>query len=140
MSWRSVTEDDLTASLAQAEIDAYRRSGATDPIDPQIRATVSYVRGVIRSSPSRVRLCPDESTLPESLILPAMDYLRFEFCIRQNIAANESRTKAYENAVDLFREIRSGRFIPESFDATDDSHEVAGSPAFAAATPSRLLD
>lgn len=140
MSWRTVTEDDLVAALSQAEVDAYRISGASDPVGPQIRATVSYVRGVIRSSATRVRMDPDETTLPESLILPAMDYLRFEFCIRQNIAANESRTKAYENAVQLFREIRDGRYVPESHDVNDDSRDVAGSPASGSPKPERLLD
>jgi len=135
--WESKT---LVAALAQEEIDAYRRSAVNDPVCPQIRSTVAYVRGVIRSAPTRVKLNPDEETLPESLIMPAMDYLRFSVCIRQNIAANESRTKAYENAVQLFRELRDGRFVPESDDVTDDSRDIAGSPAHGTATPTRLLD
>jgi len=140
MSWRTVTEDDLVAALSQDEVDTYRQSAANDPVAPQIRATVAYVRGVVRSSPTRVKMNPDESTLPESLILPSMDYLRFSICIRQNLQANESRTKAYENAVQLFREIRAGQYVPESDDVTDDSRDVAGSPVHGTANPPRLLD
>jgi len=138
--WRKVTEDDLVAALASAELDAFRRSAATDPVGPQIRSTVAYVRGVIRSSPSRVKMNADDETLPESLILPSMDYLRFSILMRMNQPANESRTKAYENAVNLFREIRAGQYVPESDGVTDDSRDVAGSPAHGTPNPSRLLD
>jgi len=141
MSWRKVTEDDLVAALSQDEVDAYRASFPTcDPIDKQIRGAVAYVRGVIRSAPTKVQMNPDETTLPESLILPAMDHLRFSVLMILNISVNESRTKAYENADQLFRDIREGKFIPESDGVTDDSRDVAGSPTHGTPTPSRLLD
>lgn len=140
MSWRKVTEDDLVSALAQGEIDAYRRSAVNDPVGPQIKAEVAYVRGVIRSAPTRVKMNPDEETLPESLILPTMDHLRFSILMRMNQSANESRTKAYENAVQLFRDIRAGSFIPESDAIADDSRDIAGSPTHGTAKPPRLLD
>ena len=78
MSWRAITEDDLTASLSAAEIDAYRKSSQFgDPVEAQLRSVAAYVRGVVRSSPARVRLAANPLALPESLIVPAMDYLRF---------------------------------------------------------------
>lgn len=140
MSWRKVTEDDLVSSLAGAELDAFRRSSATDPVDPLIRATVAYVRGVIRSAPTRVKMNADEDTLPDSLIIPAMHYLRFSILMRMNQEANASRTKAYEDAVNLFREIRAGQYVPESDGASEGRNDIAGSPASGNQHPPRLLD
>ena len=140
--WRQVFEPDLTSTLSLSEIDAFRKSSAeTDPIESQIHDTVAYVRGIIRSSPAKVALDPDELTLPESLIRPAMDYLRFNVLTRCNLVVNESRTKTYEKACEILEMIRKGEFVPESAaNATADVAGVAGSPTFATATPSRLLD
>ena len=42
MSWRVITEDDLTASLSAAEIDAYRKSSQFgDPVEAQLRVNES---------------------------------------------------------------------------------------------------
>ena len=102
MSWRAITEDDLTASLSAAEIDAYRKSSQFgDPVEAQLRSVAAYVRGVVRSSPARVRLAANPLALPESLIVPAMDYLRFGVLARCNIVVNESRTLAYNKACEL---------------------------------------
>ena len=109
MSWRVITEDDLTASLSAAEIDAYRKSSQFgDPVEAQLRSVAAYVRGVVRSSPARVRLAANPLALPESLIVPAMDYLRFGVLARCNIVVNESRTLAYNKACELFGRVHLG--------------------------------
>ena len=139
--WRKVNESDLSASLSQSEIDAFRKSAdfGPDPVENQLAQVVAYVRGIIRSG-GKCRLGADESTLPESLISPAMDYLRYQLLTRMNLVVNESRTKAYEAALSLFNDVRAGRFIPES-DAETEPDQVAGSPAFGKPNPEkRLLD
>ncbi len=139
--WREVTEDDLIAVMAQAEINAFRQSAANDPVEPQIRSTVAFVRGIIRSACGSKVMCPNEKTLPESLILPAMDYLRFNMLMRFKMAANESRTKAYEHAIELWREIRNGSYTPEPYgEENQAAGEMALSPMAAPANPERLLD
>lgn len=145
--WRKVAEADLNSSLAQSEIEAYRRSAdfEHDPVESQIRQVCSYVRGCIRSGGAKVRMAREEDWLPESLISPAMDYLRFQILTRMNQPVNESRTKAYENALALFDQLRKGEFVPESELAdpepiAEDPAEKATSPLAAEATPKRLLD
>lgn len=140
MSWRKVTEADLNSALSAAEIDAFRRSSTeSDPVESQIASCVAYVRGVIRSSASRVKMCPDESTLPESLISPAMDRLRFNVLTRMDIAVNESRRLAYEKAEDLFEKVRRGEFVPESYGESAGG-EVSGTPEAGRVRPYHLLD
>ncbi len=145
MSWRKVTESDLVASLAQNEVEAYRTSGdfEHDPVEQQIAAAVAYVRGCIRTG-GKARLSKDESLLPESLVIPTMDYLRYNVLTRKGNVVNESRTNAYEKACLLFDEIRKGDYIPESGDEADDA-EVTNDRATAPSTGKpnpckRLLD
>lgn len=145
--WRKVQEADLISSLSQSEIEAYRRSAdfAHDPVESQIRQICSYVRGCIRSTGAKVRMAREEDWLPESLISPAMDYLRYQILTRMNVVVNESRTKAYDNALALFNELRRGEFVPESELAdpeplADDPSEKATAPIAAEANPPRLLD
>lgn len=139
--WRKVNESDLNASLSQDEIDAFRQSAdfATDPVESQIRQVVAYVRGIIRSG-GKCRPAADETTLPESLISPAMDYLRYQLLTRMNLVVNDSRTKAYDAAQTLFNDVRAGRFIPESEEEAATS-KPAGTPGFGKPNPEkRLLD
>lgn len=140
--WRRVTETDLCASLSRKEIEAFRTSADfdADPVESQIRQVCAYVRGIIRSSPARVRLANGEDTLPESLVSPAMAKLRFDLLTRQNLPVGESRTKAYEDANALFEQVRRGEFVPESDGADAEGQEVAGAPAYEDRPHGRLLD
>lgn len=140
-AWRKVTEADLTSALSAAEVGAFKQSaGRGQPVAQQIEATVAYVRGCIRSG-GRCRPDPDESTLPESLVAPAMDWLRFRFLTRMNIQVNEARTKLYEDARKLFDAIARGEYVPESaVEDEEDATSKSVSPAAAPATPPRLLD
>lgn len=145
--WRKVLEADLTASLALNEIDAYRKSAdfEHDPVESQIRQVCGYVRGCIRTGGAKVRMAREEDWLPESLISPAMDYLRFQLLTRKNVNVNESRTKAYEASLALFDQLRRGDFVPESEfvdpePTAEDPSEKATTPLAAPATPPHLLD
>ena len=145
--WRKVHEADLTATLAMNEIDAFRTSAdfEHDPVESQIRQVCGYVRGCIRTGGAKVRMAREEDWLPESLISPAMDYLRFQLLTRKNVNVNESRTKAYEAALALFDQLRRGEFVPESELAdpeppVEDPSEKATAPLAAPATPPHLLD
>jgi len=140
--WRKVHEADLISRLSMAEIDAFRQSdgGSADIIHEQIAAQVAFVRGIIRSAPTRVQLSSDETYLPESVIGPAMDHLRFNMLTRMDLKVNDSRTKAYEQACLLFDQIRKGDFIPESDGITDTSKDHAATPIAAKPFPKRLLD
>ena len=139
--YRKVHEADLNASLSLAEIDAFRKSALDgDPVEAQIASVVAYVRGCIRSGGKAV-LSRKEDYLPESLILPAMDYLRYQILTREDLKVNESRTKAYDRACDLFNSIRKGEFVPESDAMSTTSSELATAPATGRANPEkRLLD
>lgn len=140
--WRKVFEADLNSTLSVAEINAFRQSSdfEHDPVEKQIRATCAYVRGFIRAANPAFQFPADEDALPESLIAPAMNYLRFNLLTRMNLVVNESRTKAYEDAKALFDEIRKGSFIPEGITPDDSSTDKATSPSFTPANPTRILD
>ena len=145
MAWRAITVSDLTAALSKDELDSFRRSAQTganapDPVAQQLAAVAAYVRGAIRSSPARVRMSATALALPESLIVPAMDYLRHGVLTRCNLKVNESRTLAYNKACELFDQVRKGEFVPESDGEDADALAPAGSPIAAPACPPRLLD
>ena len=140
MAWRTVTEQDLESALSGAEIEAFRRSStACDPVAAQIDAGVAYVRGIVRSSPARVRIGP-EGTIPESLVLPCVERLRFSVLTRMDMPVNESRRLAYEKAEELLEKVRTGAFVPEGDGEGETGGDVAGSPAVGPVNPARLLD
>ena len=120
-NWRTIDETDLAATISQEEVDAYRASGPVDGSDPVARLlsrTVAMVRGYIATN-GKVRRMGPSGTLPESLISPAMDYAAADILKRPNVELNEDRRKARERAEDLFRDVASGKYTPESDDADD---------------------
>lgn len=145
--WRKVQEADLVSTLSLDEVDAFRSSAQfeNDPVEQQIRGACAYVRGYIRTGGSKVRMAREEDWLPESLIAPAMDYLRFNILTRLDFVVNESRTKSYEQALALFDQLRRGEFVPESElvdpePLASDPSDKATSPIAAPACPPRMLD
>jgi len=141
MAWRQVVEADLSSALSGAEVEAYRSNAdlENDPVEKQIASVVAYVRGCIKSG-GHATLSDDESYLPESLIGPAMDYLRYRILTRMNVGVNESRAKLYDDARELFEAVSQGEFIPESDGVEDDSADKALSPAAAPGSQPPLLD
>lgn len=129
MAWRKPTEDDLIATLSQNEVDAFRKSAAfeADPVEALLRRTTALVRGYIRSN-GNVRVSPNDDTIPESCISPAMDYAAYDILKRMNVVVNESRQKARDDALAFFRDIVSGKFNPESY-GTDETEATGGACA-----------
>ena len=142
--WRKVHEADLISSLSLKEVDAYRKSAEfeNDPVESQIRNVCAYVRGCIRTGGNLRddQMAREEDWLPESLIAPAMDYIRFKVLTRMNAVVNESRTKAYEDANNLFNELKRGEYAPEPDGTVQEDGKKATSPAFSAPKPARILD
>lgn len=141
--WHLLSEDDLNASLSQAEIEAFRQSGGPggdDPVETQLAQTAAFVRGIIASSPQTVRADSRALAIPPSLVQPAMDHLRFRLLTRLDISVNESRRLAYEKACEIFDEIRAGRMSVEPGTDEDAGSEVARSPLASNKHPPRFLD
>ena len=131
-NWRTVSETDLGATIAQSEIDAFRASGPVDGSDrvaALLDRTVATVRGWISCNGS-VRMGP-LGTLPLSLISPAMDYAAFDLLKSQSIDVGEDRRKARDSAERMFEKIATGVFKPESYSeggAIDEDKRPATSP------------
>jgi len=130
--WRAPDIEDLRVSLSQKEIDLYNNASASvgdenlvDPTVRSIRAAVSYVRGFIQSSPKGVAMDPDGTTLPESLIPPAMDYCAIAMLKRIPGDISKPRIDAKDSAIELFRSIAMGDYTPESFGATSTPSKCA---------------
>ena len=139
--WRTPTVEDLTATLSDAELNAYKRSASFSGADPAtilINRTVQTVRGYCRAG--AVAMSPDESTIPEGLISPAMDYCAFDLLKRLPIKVGEDRKKARDDAVALFESVATGKYKPESFDKPDSGQPVGVLPSFGEPPKRRLLD
>jgi len=126
MGWRTADEADLAATLSQAEIDAFRASGAADGTDPVARLlarTAAFVRGFAARNGNVAEGPP--GTLPESLISPAMDYAAADVLKRVGVPLSEDRRKAREDALKLFRDVAAGAYTPES-DGAEESAPTGG--------------
>ncbi len=139
MGWRKVTETDLTSALSRAEVEAYRAGSDidSDPVEASIADVVAQVRGYIRTGGAAV-LDPDESTLPASLVRPAMNYLRYEILTRMDIVPNDARKAAWEKAQELFEQIRKGEYVPESHGAAETASTGGPSAEVVCSTRARV--
>ena len=121
MAWRTPTEDDLVATLSQAEVDGYRRSaGGSDPVGLLLRRTSALFRGAIRTG-GRARLSPIETEIPESAISKAMDYAAYDVLKRQSREVVEDRRRARGEAEEFMRRLEKGDFEPESYGEVDEA-------------------
>lgn len=143
-NWRTVDETDLAATVSQSEIEAFCKDGPLDGSDPVARlleSTVETVRGYL-SCNGALKMGPAQ-TIPRGLVIPAMDFAAAKVLNRIGVPLSEDRRKALEKAETLFEKISQGAITPESYSedgAGDDSARPASAPAFADATPERLLD
>lgn len=114
--WREITKQDLVATLSEKEADRFGADFALDdaPLQKQLDNIAATVRGYIRSG-RKCRMSPNEKHVPDFLIAPAMDYAAFNILKRLRLAVNESRTKAYERACQLFEKVATGVIVPEDF-------------------------
>jgi hypothetical protein len=73
-----------------------------------------------------------------------MDVAVFDVLKRINVQPNEARKAAWEKAIDLFKEVARGEFIPESWAEDETGEEDASSnkarPKFSDTTRYKILD
>ena len=119
MAWRTVTENDLKQKFSGDELEAVRSAGLADgqadPIPGHLKNVTDFVRGYIKAWPPNK--LGAEGTLPERLILPAIDYLVVEVCSRVAgllIDLNDTRRQARKDALALFDRVATGRYAIES--------------------------
>lgn len=134
MSWRKITQADFEAALSRKEIELFARSSNPDedsPVDRQLAITTDAVRGFVRSG-RKCRICPEEGTLPDMLIAPALDIAVFNLLKRFSPAISEPRTAAYNRANSLMERIATGEIAPEDFgDAPEpETFTTLARPAF----------
>ena len=120
--WRAPTDKDLSASISDTEIEAYREAAHDedahgDPITALLVRGVNFVRGFMRAN-TGIAMGP-AGTLPESLIAPCMDYIAFDVVKRVPRSNTEDRRAARREAVALFKLVRSGDFDVESYNAQE---------------------
>lgn len=128
-NWRAITRADVTASLTLKETESYQRSVdfGDDPLPILIERTTAYARLAIRSN-GRVRMSPDATTLPVSVISPACDYMIFDILKRIDVEVGEDRRRARQQAIDFFDRIQKGEVTPEGWDepeTQDTGHSAA---------------
>ena len=126
MAWREITKGDLVATLSEKEADIFGADFALDdaPLQKQLENIASTVRGYIRSG-RKCRMSPDEKLIPDFLIAPAMDYAAFNILKRLRLPVNESRSRAYDRACQLFEKVATGVIVPEDFGEDPASVEPA---------------
>jgi hypothetical protein len=119
MSWRALTEADILQRLSGAELEALREAALADsqadPVAAQIAQTVDFVRGYIAANASNT-LGPVD-TLPERLILPAVDILCVDISTRAAgmlIDPDGQRAKAKQDAIRLVERVADGKYAVEA--------------------------
>lgn len=126
MSWRRLTLQDVAAHLSQEEMDAFRQLGdfqsQADPIDDLCLEVAAFCRMKLRKN-VYVRLSPDVAALPPELISPACDIVAFKILKRFPMEPHEARKLAYQNALDLLKEIQNDDCRPESYVAEGGAEE-----------------
>jgi phage gp36-like protein len=137
MSWRTLTESDLNATLSAQEVEAFRRSAdwASDPVEALLTRTAEYVRGYLRQS--GVAMSPTAATIPEGLVSPACDYAAYDVLKRMPRDVARDRADARRAAVELFEAVAKGNYKVEPYGSDDDSGGGA-SPSFV--VPDHILD
>jgi len=139
MAWRDITEADILQRLSGSELDAIRAAaladGQADPVAPAITLASDMVRGYISAGGSALGA---GYTLPERLILPAVDCLVVDISTRAAgllIDSGGHRAEARKAAIRLFERVADGRYAVEAPDDADDETSAALAPAMS--TPDR---
>lgn len=139
--WRKPTLEDISATLSEKEIEAYRTSivvSSNDPIEELLYRGASLVRSFCRANRA-ISLSPNEYEVPEALVSPLCDYVAYDILKRLPLVINEDRKQARENALSLFEKVASGSITPESYEMGED--DIHARPAFnVPPLPKRVLD
>jgi hypothetical protein len=106
MNWRTITDDDLLAKMAEAEFDAIE-----DAKDQTILNVVSNVRGYVATA--GIELDDDTETIPERLISDACAVILVDAYLSLGGTLRDpqgERAKAKANALKLFRDVAAGNY------------------------------
>lgn len=118
MAWRKLNLEDVAAHLSQEEMDGFRQYGdfrtGQDPIIELCKQVAAECRMKMRKN-FFVDLSPDPEELPPELISPACDMVAFKVLKRLPMEMTEPRKLAYQNALDLLKEIQNDECRPESY-------------------------
>jgi hypothetical protein len=138
-NWRAITRADVTASLTLKEAESYQRSAdfGEDPLPILIERTTAYARLAIRSN-GRVRMSPDATTLPASVISPACDYMIFDILKRIDVEVGEDRRRARQQAIDFFDRITKGEVTPEGWDEPENEDTGHSAAQLISSSPQRV--
>lgn len=126
MAWRAPTQDDLNARLSSDEIEAFSLSadGAADPVSALLEQSADEARGYITANRNAV-ISRTPHALPEMLIGPVMDLAVYNLLKRQDVVPNDARKEAWQKAVELLRDIASGKITPEPGETSETVLSVA---------------
>lgn len=142
MAWQKITSEDLASRLSADEIAAYSANGAwdRDAAAQLLAQTTAVFRGHVASG-RKCRMDADAETLPAMLVSAALAYATFDLCARLGTEPTEARKEARRAAEELLVKIAAGEIVPEDAgDAPTAAPSLAQCPAFAQATPERMLD
>lgn len=129
MAWRIPTNEDLVAALSQVETDGFAQSpefqSMADPLTRVLQDTAELVRGYIRKleNTGAVKIHPEDGYIPSGLMNPAMDIAAFKLLKRFNLEPTEARKKAFEEAMQVLRDVADQRMIPESYTEPAETEE-----------------
>lgn len=121
MAWRKPTMDDLVGTLSQVEVDNFAQSpefiSQSDPTERVLEDTAEMVRGYLRKLENlgAIKIHPEDGYIPSGLMNPAMDIAAFKMLKRFNLEPTEARKSAYEEAMQVLRDVGDQKMIPESY-------------------------
>ena len=137
MAWRDITEADILQRLSGAELEALRAAalgdGQADPVASAIPMASDMVRGYISAGGFALGA---GYTLPERLILPAVDFLVVDISTRAAgllIDSDGHRAAARKDAIRLFERVADGRYAVEAPVDADTEGSAASAPLLAVA-------
>lgn len=130
MSWKKPTNEDLVATLSQVEVDQFNNSPdfqtQNSPSERVIADAAEMVRGYLRKLENKgaIKIHPEDGFIPQGLMNPCMDIAAFKMLKRFNLEPTEARKRAYEEAMQVLRDVGNELMIPESYTDEAASEEV----------------
>lgn len=121
MAWKKPTNEDLIGTISQIEADGFAQSPEfqtmADPIARVLEDTAEMVRGYLRKLENigAIKIHPEDGYIPSGLMNPAMDIAAFKILKRFNLEPTEARKRAYEEAMQVLRDVGDEKMIPESY-------------------------
>ena len=137
MSWISITESDVQAKLAGAELAAMKSSalasGQANPLTEITEQVIDEVRGYVAAN--RSNTLGVAGTIPQKLLSAALAMIRYRLATRLPIKSllTEDRVKENEQAIRLLEQVAAAKFAIED----PVSGETSGVAIEQASTPVR---